>query len=82
MRHLAILAILLAAAMLSACDKGKPPAPQSAATPDSHPVRNVESLPSGAIQEGARTMNKSADLGGSLEQQKQERDQELESQDK
>ncbi len=66
----------------SGCEKSKPPAPQSAATPDSHPVRNVESLPSGTIREGARAINKSMDMGGSLEQQKQERDMEVESQSK
>jgi hypothetical protein len=66
----------------SGCEKSKPPAPQSAATPDSHPVKNVESLPSGTIQEGARTINKAADMGSSLEQQKQERDREVESQSK
>ena len=82
MRHLAILAMLLAVAMLSACEKSKPPAPQSTAAPDSHPVKNVDSLPSGTIQEGARTLNKAADMGGSLEQQKQERDKEVESQSK
>jgi hypothetical protein len=82
MRRPAIFAIILSVAMLSACEKSKPPAPQSATMPDSHPVKNVGSLPSGTIQEGARTMNKSADMGGSLEQQKQERDKELESQGK
>ena len=82
MRHLAAVAILLAVAMLSGCEKSKPPAPQSAATPDNHPVKNVESLPSGTIQEGARTINKAADMGSSLEQQKQERDREVESQSK
>lgn len=82
MRHLAVIAILVAAAALSSCEKSKPPAPQSSAAPDSHPVRNVESLPSGTIQEGARTMNRSADMGGTLEQQKQERDREMESQSK
>ncbi len=82
MRHLAILAMVLAVAAFSGCEKSKPPTPQSAATPDTHPVRNVESLPSGTIQEGARTINKSADMGGSLEQQKQDRDQEVEAQSK
>ena len=82
MRHLAVLATLLAVAMLSACEKSKPPTPQSTAAPDAHPVRNVESLPSGTIQEGARTINKAADMGGSLEQQKQERDKEVEAQSK
>jgi len=75
---IAILTVLAA----SGCDKGKPPAPQSSGTPDHHPVKNVESLPSGNIREGARTMNKASDLGGSLEQQKQERDKEVESQSK
>lgn len=82
MKHSLLIAIALATAILPGCEKSKPPAPQSSAVPDSHPVKNVESLPSGTIQEGARTMNKSADMGGSLEQQKQERDKEVESQDK
>ena len=80
MKRPTLIAIILAAAMLSGCEKSKPPAPQSAAEPDSHPVRNVDSLPSGTIQEGARTINKAADMGGNLEQQKQERDREVESQ--
>jgi len=74
--------MVLAVAALSGCEKSKPPTPQSTATPDAHPVRNVESLPSGTIQEGARTINKAADMGGSLEQQKQERDKEVEAQSK
>ncbi len=82
MKHSLLVAIILAATILSACEKSKPPAPQSSAAPDSHPVKNVESLPSGTIQEGARTMNKSSDMGGSLEQQKQERDKAVESQGK
>lgn len=45
-------------------------------------MKNVESLPSGTIQEGARTMNRAADLGKSLEQQKQDRDKEAEAQNK
>jgi hypothetical protein len=45
-------------------------------------VKNVESLPSGTIREGARTMNKGAELGSTLEQQKQERDKEIESETK
>ena len=77
-----MLAIILAIAVLSACDKSKPPTPQSSAAPDSHPVKNVEALPSGTIQEGARTMNRAADLGKSLEQQKQDRDKEAETQSK
>lgn len=74
-------AIFLVAA-LSACNKASPPTPQSNTTPDSHPVKNVEALPSGTIQEGARTMNRAADLGKSLEQQKQDRDKEAETQSK
>ena len=77
-----MLAIIFAIAMLSACDKSKPPTPQSSATPDTHPVKNVEALPSGTIQEGARTMNRAADLGKSMEQQKQDRDKEAETQSK
>ena len=77
-----IPAIILAVAMLSACDKSKPPTPQSSTTPDTNPVKNVEALPSGTIQEGARTMNRAADLGKSLEQQKQDRDKEAETQSK
>jgi hypothetical protein len=80
MKHRMLVASILTVAMLSACEKSKPPAPQSSAAPGSHPVKNVESLPSGAIQEGARTVNKAADMGGTLDQQKQERDKEVESQ--
>ena len=76
---LSVLAVLI----LAACSKGEPPAtPQSGATQNTHPVKNVESLPSGTIQEGARTMNRAADLGKSLEQQKQDRDKEAEAQNK
>ena len=82
MKRPTVIAIILAAAMLSGCEKSKPPAPQSAAEPDSHPVKNVDSLPAGTIREGARTINNAADMGGSLEQQKQERDSEVESQSK
>ena len=68
---------------LSACGKSDaPPAPKTDAVQDSHPVKNVESLPSGNIREGARTMNRAADLGKTLEQQKQDRDKESESQNK
>jgi hypothetical protein len=66
----------------SACGEDRTPKPKTEAGTDSHPVKNVESLPSGTIQEGARTMNKSADMGGSLEQQKQARDEEVEAQGK
>lgn len=67
---------------LSGCSKGEPPPPQATTGQDSHPVKNVEALPSGTIQEGARTMNRAADLGKSLEQQKQDRDKEAETQSK
>lgn len=74
--------LLLTIVAGSGCEKSKAPTPQSSAAPDSQPVKNVESLPSGTIQEGARTINRSADMGGSLEQQKQERDKEVEAQSK
>ena len=45
-------------------------------------MKNVEALPSGTIQDGARTMNRSSDLGKSMEQQKQDRDKEAEAQSK
>jgi hypothetical protein len=82
MKHYVLVAIIVAAATLSACEKTKPPTPQSGAAPDTHPVKNVESLPSGTIQEGARTMNRASDMGKSLEQQKQDRDKEVEGQNK
>ena len=66
---------------LGGCSKSEPP-PQGTAGQDSHPVKNVESLPSGTIREGARTMNRAADLGQSLEQQKQDREKEAEAQNK
>jgi hypothetical protein len=77
-----IAATIFAVTMLSACDKGKPPTPQSSAAPDAHPVKNVEALPSGTIQEGARTMNRAADIGQGMEQQKEDRDREMEKQAK
>ena len=61
------------------CDKGEAPS-GSAAAPDAHPVKNVESLPAGTIREGARTMNRGADMGQNLEQQKQDRDKEIDAQ--
>ena len=82
MRRCILVAIVFVAATLAACEKSKPPTPQSGSMQDSHPVRNVESLPSGTIQEGARTMNRAADMGKSLEQQKQDRDKEAEAQGK
>ncbi|MFL6580918.1 MAG: hypothetical protein ACJ8G2_09260 [Burkholderiales bacterium] len=77
-----LIALMLAGAMLSACDRNKPPTPKSEAVSDTHPVKNVETLPSGNIQEGARTMNRASDLGKTLEQQKQDRDNTSESQNK
>jgi len=68
--------------LLAACGQEKGPKPKTDAAVDSHPVKNVESLPSGTIQEGARTINKAADMGGNLEQQKQQRDGDIESQSK
>ena len=82
MKHYVFVAMIIAAATLSACEKTKPPTPRSGGAPDTHPVKNVESLPSGTIQEGARTMNRASDLGKSLEQQKQDRDKEAEAQNK
>ena len=67
---------------LSACGKSDAPAPQATPVQDSLPVKNVESLPSGTIREGARTMNRAADMAKSLEQQKQDRDKEAEPQSK
>jgi hypothetical protein len=75
-----ILRVSLVLLALTACGEDKAPKPKTDAATDSHPVKNVDSLPSGTIQEGARTMNKGADMGGSLDQQKQERDKEVESQ--
>ena len=75
-------ASMIAILLLGACSKGEPPAPQTTTGQDSHPVKNVEALPSGTILEGARTMNRGADLGKSLEQQKQDRDKEAENQSK
>ena len=75
--------ILGATIALGACGKSDPPEPPASdATRSTAPVKNVESLPSGSIREGARTMNKGAELGSTLEQQKQERDKEMESQSK
>jgi hypothetical protein len=65
------------------CSKSDPPpSPESDAARSSAPVKNVESLPSGTIREGARTMNTGAELGSTLEQQKQERDKEIEAEAK
>lgn len=72
---------LAAIIALGGCSKTEPP-PQATTGQNSHPVKNVESLPSGNIQEGARTMNRAADLGQGLEQQKQDREKEAEAQNK
>jgi hypothetical protein len=77
-----LFAMIFAIAMLSACEKAKPPKPKADAGSEIQPVKNVESLPSGTIQEGARTMNRAADLGKSMEQQKQDREKDAETQNK
>ena len=78
-----IVSILAVFTAVSGCGKGDPPPPPASdAARSSAPVKNVESLPSGTIREGARTMNTGADLGSTLEQQKQERDKEIESESK
>lgn len=76
------LALALALALVAGCGEDKTPKPKTDAAAGSAPVKNVESLPSGTIQEGAKTMNRAADLGNSLEQQKQARDQDLDAQGK
>lgn len=76
---LVILSILAALVAMSGCSESEPPPPSDAQS-STAPVKNVESLPSGTIREGARTMNQGAELGADLEQQKQERDREIESQ--
>ncbi len=45
-------------------------------------MKNIEALPSGTIREGARTMNRAADVGQGMEQQKEDRDKEMEKQAK
>ena len=80
---LIILSILAALTAMSGCNKSEPPPPPASdAARSSAPVKNVESLPSGNIREGARTMNTGAELGSTLEQQKQERDEKIESETK
>jgi len=75
--------VVLASFGANGCGKSDPPEPPASdATRSTAPVKNVESLPSGSIREGARTMNTGAELGSTLEQQKQERDKEIESQAK
>ncbi len=80
---LIIVSIFAALSTMSGCGKSDPPPPpDSDAARSTAPVKNVESLPSGTIREGARTMNRGAELGSTLEQQKQERDKEIESEAK
>ena len=83
MRNALVASVLFLVAAISGCGKSDPPPPPASdAARSSAPVKNVESLPSGTIREGARTMNKGAELGSTLEQQKQERDKEIESETK
>jgi len=80
MRHASTASIFLLVAAISGCGQSDPPPPpESDAQTSSAPVKNVESLPSGTIREGARTINRAAEMGSTLEQQKQERDKEIES---
>jgi outer membrane lipoprotein SlyB len=74
MRKTAFAILLLAIIAISGCGKSDAPASQATTVRDSHPVKNVEALPSGTIQEGAKTMNSAADLAKTLEQQKQDRE--------
>ncbi len=83
MRHIITVSLYLLFTTVSGCgESDPPPPPASDAARSSAPVKNVESLPSGTIREGARTMNTGAELGSTLEQQKQERDKEIESEAK
>ncbi len=78
-----LVLVFLVTVGAAGCGKSDPPPPPASdAARSSAPVKNVESLPSGTIREGARTMNKGAELGSTLEQQKQERDKEIESETK
>lgn len=83
MRNVLTASVFFVVAAISGCGKSDPPPPPAAdAARSSAPVKNVESLPSGTIREGARTMNKGAEMGSTLEEQKQERDKEMEAQSK
>lgn len=80
MARAAAVLLLSLIAQSAGCGGSDPPDPSSSdAGRSSAPVKNVESLPSGTIREGARTMNTGAGLGSTLEQQKQDRDKEIES---
>ncbi|HEX9450712.1 MAG TPA: hypothetical protein VF934_04800 [Burkholderiales bacterium] len=73
------VSVIVAMLLLAACGKSDAPStPKTDAVQDSHPVKNVERLPSGTIQEGAKTMNSASDLGKTLEQQKQDREKNTE----
>ena len=78
MKPKVLFLVLGAIIALGGCSKTEPPAPQTTTGQDSHPVKNVEKLPSGTIQEGAKTMNSASDLGKTLEQQKQDREKNTE----
>ncbi len=83
LKRIAFTLLISAIVLLGGCGKSDPaPPPESDAARSTAPVKNVESLPSGTIREGARTMNTGAELGSTLEQQKQERDKEIESEAK
>jgi hypothetical protein len=84
MRHIITVSLYFLFIVVSGCGKSDAPDPPPAsdAAKSSAPVKNVENLPSGTIREGARTMNTGAELGSTLEQQKQERDKEIESETK
>jgi hypothetical protein len=83
MRNALTASVFFLVAAISGCGKSDPPPPPASdAARSSAPVKNVESLPSGTIREGARTMNTGAELGSTLEQQKQERDKEIEAEAK
>jgi hypothetical protein len=83
MRNALTAAVFFLVAAISGCgESDPPPPPASDAARSSAPVKNVESLPSGTIREGARTMNTGAELGSTLEQQKQDRDKEIEAEAK
>ena len=77
-----VLVFLVAVGAAGFRKSDAPAPPASDAARSSAPVKNVESLPSGTIREGARTMNKGADMGSTLEEQKRERDKEVEAQSK
>jgi hypothetical protein len=79
MRRIAVLSLLLVFFPLASCGEKDASEPASTdASGSGAPVKNVDSLPSGTIREGARTMNTGAELGATLEQQKQERNKEIE----